>query len=716
MATITNVVCTNNKEIDIQSQGGALNIATSPVATVLTLGNTTGASSVVINTGSVGINIPSFTSYGALVSTSSGVITDTAASTAGFILTSNGTGSIPTFQAASGGGIGTLNGSTGSATGPTVSIVGSNSNIVTSATGSTLTVALANSPSVSGSVTAGTGLIATTGGLTISAGTITLSPFTTTGALVSNASGVITDANASTAGFVLTSNGASSVPTFQAAAAGGIVTISGNSGSITGSTVTLNGGTTGLTTSGSSATMSLTGTLVVANGGTGVTSVTTTPTATHFAGWDANANLNANSLIDGATVYTSGTTVTLTVASTKIQILNFGAGAGTFKLPVTSTLTIGQQYIFISELTPGGYASIVSSGSNLIAYMTSNMGYITVTCMAITGTTAASWSVETGSFIDGVGNVSVGSFAAQYLTSGTSNCMFGENAGQAISTGSNNIAIGKQALSNTLTGSGNVYIGYQTGYNSGSNPTDIIAIGNGAGYNLTPNGSISIGSHSLYANTGSNPNSGVGYYALTSVASGGYNSAFGYNAGSSISSSDSSNIYIGHGVTGTAGDNHVMQIGAGTGTSAGQINNCQISGITGISAASASNIVMVDSGNQLTTASSVQVIYPTTNVTGSTVTLVPGYIYTMNDAVLSTASLPTTASLGTMIYIAGNGAGGWIISQSAGQQINSTAHSTTSGATGTLASGGRYDSVTLCCVVANTTWSIVSSTGTLTFV
>jgi hypothetical protein len=70
-----------------------------------------------------------------------------------------------------------------------------------------------------------------------------------------------------TSGQVLTSNGASALPTWQASS-GGITTINGDSGSVTGSTVTVSGGTTGLTTSGSSATLNLTGTLKLANGGT----------------------------------------------------------------------------------------------------------------------------------------------------------------------------------------------------------------------------------------------------------------------------------------------------------------------------------------------------------------------------------------------------------------------------------------------------------------
>jgi hypothetical protein len=77
-----------------------------------------------------------------------------------------------------------------------------------------------------------------------------------------------------TAGYVLTYVSPSALPTWQAATGGGVTTIDGDSGSITGTTVTISGGSTGLTTSGSSATMDLTGTLAIAHGGTGATSVT----------------------------------------------------------------------------------------------------------------------------------------------------------------------------------------------------------------------------------------------------------------------------------------------------------------------------------------------------------------------------------------------------------------------------------------------------------
>ena len=80
-----------------------VNVATGAGVKALTLGSTNTSSSVTINTGSGGFKIPSFTNYGALVSNTSGLITD-AAATAGYVLTGN-SGSAPSFQAPSAGGI-----------------------------------------------------------------------------------------------------------------------------------------------------------------------------------------------------------------------------------------------------------------------------------------------------------------------------------------------------------------------------------------------------------------------------------------------------------------------------------------------------------------------------------------------------------------------------------------------------------------------------------
>jgi hypothetical protein len=130
--------------------------------------------------------------------------------------------------------------------------------------------------------------------------------------------------------------------------------------------------------------------LSIANGGTGVSSVTSTPTASAWAGWDANLNLSANNLIPGfATTATAAGTTTLTVASAGIQQFT-GVTTQTIVMPVTSTLVAGQSFTFINKST--GALTVNSSGSNLIATVPAG-NTLNIVCVLITGTTAASWSV-----------------------------------------------------------------------------------------------------------------------------------------------------------------------------------------------------------------------------------------------------------------------------------------------------------------------------------
>lgn len=170
------------------------------------------------------------TNHAVIVGNSTGSLTsiNPATATTGFVLTSNGTTSNPSWQAPTGGGGGivTLNGATGSATGSTVTLA-SGTNITTVASGSTVTH--------------------------------NLSGMTNHAVLLGNSSGAITSIAPSTAtsGFVLTSNGTTSDPTWQAAGGGGgIVILSGNSGSATGSTTAVVGGNN-ISTSGSGATLTL---------------------------------------------------------------------------------------------------------------------------------------------------------------------------------------------------------------------------------------------------------------------------------------------------------------------------------------------------------------------------------------------------------------------------------------------------------------------------
>lgn len=133
-------------------------------------------------------------------------------------------------------------------------------------------------------------------------------------------------------------------------------------------------------------------TVPVVGGGTGKTSVTTSPTASAWAGWDANDNLSANNLLAGyATTAAAGGTTTLTVASASQQYFT-GSGGQTVQLPVASTLVLGQSWEIVNNCSSGNL-TIQSSGANNIATVLPGSAVI-VTCILTSGTTAASWSTN----------------------------------------------------------------------------------------------------------------------------------------------------------------------------------------------------------------------------------------------------------------------------------------------------------------------------------
>lgn len=99
-------------------------------------------------------------------------------------------------------------------------------------------------------------------------------------------------------------------------------------------------------------------------------------------------------------------------------------------------------------------------------------------------------------------------------------------------------------------------------------------------------------------------------------------------------------------------------------------------------------------------------------VTGTSATMNPNTGYIANNSGLVTLTMPSIASVGAEIDVFGLGAGGWRIAQPSGLTILYSPTTTTTGVGGSLSSAFRYDVVTLICVVANTTWSVYSSTGT----
>ena len=138
-------------------------------------------------------------------------------------------------------------------------------------------------------------------------------------------------------------------------------------------------------------TTGITGILPVANGGTNSSIVVIAPTATSYAGWDTNKNISSNNSILGYTSTTTAAgTTTLTVSSTFQQYFT-GTSTQTILMPVVSTLVLGMTWNIVNNST--GVINIQSSGANLIVSLAPNTNSV-ITCIAITGATASSWSVS----------------------------------------------------------------------------------------------------------------------------------------------------------------------------------------------------------------------------------------------------------------------------------------------------------------------------------
>lgn len=97
------------------------------------------------------------------------------------------------------------------------------------------------------------------------------------------------------------------------------------------------------------------------------------------------------------------------------------------------------------------------------------------------------------------------------------------------------------------------------------------------------------------------------------------------------------------------------------------------------------------------------------NVTGTSQQIARGHGYAANNAGLVTLALPLPGGVqfGDTIAVMGVGAGGWKVTQGAGQQIIIGASSTTIGATGFIQATTTTDAIELVCGPDNLTWRCV---------
>lgn len=118
----------------------------------------------------------------------------------------------------------------------------------------------------------------------------------------------------------------------------------------------------------------------------------------------------------------------------------------------------------------------------------------------------------------------------------------------------------------------------------------------------------------------------------------------------------------------------------------------------------ATSVTFPTSGTLATTGGSGVLV--TASIAGTTQAAAVNTRYIVANAGQTTITLPTTFAIGDVVIIKGLGAGGWILQAGAATTIK--AGNQTTSAAGSLTSSNLYDTVTVCGIVANTTWSVDS--------
>jgi len=446
------------------------------------------------------------------------------------------------------------------------------------------------------------------------------------------------------------------------------------------------------------------GDVIVADGGTGVSTLTTHGILMGNGVTDiqATAEPTDGQILIGKTgdfpqlaTLTAGANVTITEAAGSITIasasgLPAGGLTGEGLMAVTGSAAVWDSSPTYTGLVTGtgltaSAGDVTVSGNVLLPTTTSTTGQLQINSTRF----LHNYGTENTFVGSGAGNFTLASATGQNtclgygtlaaLTSGHTNAAFGAYAGTAITSGTWNNCIGRAAGYSITTGTGNNFQGYT------------------AGVNIT---------------TGVN-NTAIGMEVLLPSTSASYNTAIGWRAGLSNSGANSSNIYI---MNAGANESNKMRLGT-TGTGNGQVNATYIAGIYGVTPGGTKNMCIVDSNGQMGSAA-----LPTgggltwTAATANT-TMVADNGYITLHATPATKleyTLPASCAVGKVLRIAGQTAGGWKVIQAANQYINFGDTATTTGVAGYLEFTDAGDCIEMVCIVADLGFRVVSSIGNIT--
>lgn len=517
-------------------------------------------------------------------------------------------------------------------------------------------------------------------------------------------------------------------------------------------------GQTSITTLGTIATGIWQATLVgILYGGTGVSAVTTVPTATAFAGWDTNKNMSANSfLLETQLVTNAGGTTTLTVASPQ-QFIFSGATFQTIQMPAVATLANGQSYKLINDSSNALF--VVSSGSNAIVTM-QPLTQATLTYNAVAGTTAASWDLQYTSNTIGVQSIT-GTANQVIASSPTGNITLSlpQDIASISSPTFNNLTLTGGLIKDT--NGNNVWgmvaspsaVNYLQTVNSGTGTAvQLAAAGTDTDIQITI---LPKGAGSFVAGSQATVNqqiffSGAGYQHQTifSYPSTAATRAVAWqDAGGTVAyladilsngtvNPGTINQLAYYGATGNAvsglplNPNSVLVsdgasfpslsttlpngLAMGTPSSLTLTNatGLPISGISATGTPSVSTYLRGDSTWAAAPASSLGITSFQNINTSQTMTTNSGYNNTGGATVA--LQLPTTSAVGDMLLVMSNTLFPFTVTQAAGQSIRIGANATTTGASGFLGVNDANVALWLVCVVANTAWVATSVSGNWT--
>ena len=356
-------------------------------------------------------------------------------------------------------------------------------------------------------------------------------------------------------------------------------------------------------TTGLPLTTGVTGVLPIANGGTNVNSVTTSPTATSFAGWDANKNLSANAFIPSTSVVaTASGTTTLTVSSAQNQVFT-GTLGQTIVLPAATTLAVGQTFSIYNQSSAaltmqfnGGTAFTDASGK---AYSQLAPNTTLIVSVQTNGSSAGTWAVVATSgsslgapgptvqkFTSGSGTytlpANVSFIRVRMVGGGGGGGNGGTTAGTAATTGGQSyfggtgllIANGGVNGANDGTGGGGGTASLGTGT---PQPIGTVLPGGAGGGSVSANGSTQTfasgggaGGNSAFGGGGAgSPYSASGTAGGTNTGGGGGGGGNNFTAGSSSGSGGGAGGYV-DAIIVSPNATYSYQVGAGgTGQTSG---------------------------------------------------------------------------------------------------------------------------------------------------